>query len=318
MSKTRSAVVPESRPRQAPQRMTRSGLPPAADAALRAGFAWGERLTPGLAARPAANLFLRLPPAPSQAKRHRAFSSGEPIPVRLNGAPIVAERWGEGPTVHLVHGWGGWRQQLGVYVEPLVAHGFSVVSYDGPSHGDSAPGRHGSGRTTMLELADALAAVVAATAPPFAVIAHSGAAIATGYAMSRPGSRIAPQRLALISASVDTADMLASFTGRFGIGPRSAATMVERLQRSLEVTMTDFDLPAAIGPLQDADRLPQLLAVHDPGDPETPFGAAEALTAQWPGAALRSVPGAGHHALLWHPATVAAVLSFLSTPSPVG
>jgi len=40
--------------------------------------------------------------------------------------------------VLLVHGWGGRGAQLASFVEPLVARGFSVLTFDAPGHGASA------------------------------------------------------------------------------------------------------------------------------------------------------------------------------------
>src|SRR3954471_12912224 len=58
---------------------------------------------------------------------------------RWNGAhtTVAAWKWGQGPTVLLVHGWEGRGSQLGSFVEPLVAAGLSVVAFDAPGHGDS-------------------------------------------------------------------------------------------------------------------------------------------------------------------------------------
>ena len=80
---------------------------------LRATFATLERVAPRKGATKAIDLWCTLPhnagrrrdlrPAEGEISRH-------PVP---RGGEVVAESWGEGPTVYLVHGWGGWRGQLG-------------------------------------------------------------------------------------------------------------------------------------------------------------------------------------------------------------
>jgi pimeloyl-ACP methyl ester carboxylesterase len=85
---------------------------------------------------------------------------------------IVAEKWGSGPVIYLVHGWGGRRGQLDSFVAPLVQSGHTVVAFDAPSHGDSAPGMFGRGRGLLTEFSAALGAVVRHFGPAYGVIAH--------------------------------------------------------------------------------------------------------------------------------------------------
>jgi pimeloyl-ACP methyl ester carboxylesterase len=83
-----------------------------------------------------------------------------------------------------MHGWGGWRGQLGSFVEPLVAAGFRVIAFDVP---------HG-------------------------VIAHSyGCATAT--TAIRDGLVIG--RLVCVSPSVDPMTNIRAMSRALGIGPRT-------------------------------------------------------------------------------------------------
>src|SRR5258708_21826259 len=76
--------------------------------------------------------------------------------------------WGAGPSVLLVHGWGGGGAQLGPLVGPLVARGFSVVTFDAPGHGASD-----TGTVTIPEITSAIRAVAESRGPLAAVVAHS-------------------------------------------------------------------------------------------------------------------------------------------------
>src|SRR5262245_61721459 len=60
------------------------------------------------------------------------------------------------------------------FVEPLVRRGFRVVAFDAPGDGQSDHGPSGWRQITFLEFANALQAVVHATAPADGVVAHSG------------------------------------------------------------------------------------------------------------------------------------------------
>lgn len=280
---------------------------------VRTAFGLAERYAPRAAGHLAGALFTRIPPVPPRERRHRNFPAGERVRVAVGGRAVVAERWGEGPVVQLVHGWGGWRQQFGSLVQPLVDRGMTVVSHDALSHGDSAAGTLGSGRTTMLELADTLVAVAQAVdrtiGPTCAVVAHSGAALATLWAMRLPDSPLRPARLALIAPSVRLDDVVGGFGARFGVGPRGIGAMVDQFERRYDFRLADLDALTATAAL--ADR-PELLVVHDHDDAETPWQGSADLVAAWPGARLLSTTGLGHHKVIWDPGTTSAVTDFLA------
>ena len=72
--------------------------------------------------------------------------TGRPIEAYWDGHRIAGEEWGEGPPIYLVHGWGGQRPHLAVFVKPLVEAGYRVVAFDLPSHNESDPGELAPGR----------------------------------------------------------------------------------------------------------------------------------------------------------------------------
>ena len=128
-------------------------------------FALLERVAPAVGARWAEALWFRIPGP--RGRRDRLAEPGRPFQVRVDGRTVAGEVWGDeaAEAVYLVHGWGGWGTQLDAFVGPLTGAGLRVVAFDAPSHGASDPGPEGPGRSTILELADALAAVVAANGP---------------------------------------------------------------------------------------------------------------------------------------------------------
>ena len=88
-------------------------------------------------------------------------------------APTAGSGEGEAPTALLVHGWEGRGTQLGRFVDPLRAAGFTVVAFDHVGHGDS------DGRACSLPtMRDTLRAIAAEFfgegAGPELVVAHHG------------------------------------------------------------------------------------------------------------------------------------------------
>jgi hypothetical protein len=161
---------------------------------VRAGTRTLSALAPALAARLAERLFLTPPRPRPPAAEIALLASARARPLHAGARRIEVWTWGSGPSVLLVHGWGGRGAQLGALVEPLVARGFSVVTFDAPGHG-AADG----GEVTIPEMAAAIREVAAASGPLAGLIAHSmGAACATlalsGASRSAPSCSWAPRR----------------------------------------------------------------------------------------------------------------------------
>ena len=83
--------------------------------------------------------------------RHRGTRSGAGgssrararLPSGSAGRRIATWTWGAGPRILLVHGWGGRGGQMGAFVEPLVAQGFSVAVVRSRAGARALRGAHG-------------------------------------------------------------------------------------------------------------------------------------------------------------------------------
>jgi len=268
-------------------------------------FSLLERVAPAAGARWAETLWFTVPPA--RGRRDRQADPGRPFQVPLHGRAVAGEAWGEGPAVYLVHGWGGWRWQLDGFVAPLVGAGYQVVAFDAPSHGGSDPGPEGPGRSTILEFADALAAVVAANgpAPAHAVVAHSLGATAAAFAIRRG---LAVERAAFVAPMADPLPYTRTFAGRLGFGERVRTRLVDRIERRVGLPLSAFDVPAMAGQM----ATPPLLLVHDRQDGETGWSDGAAIARSWPDARLVTTSGLGHYRILRAPAVVAEVAGFVA------
>ena len=278
-------------------------------AGLRQAMGLLDHLSPAAAGAAAERLWFRRPPVPSPERRgRRAPQGGEAFTVAWSGGTVAGRAFGDpgAPTAYLLHGWGGWWQQLGAQVEPLVEAGQRVVAFDAPSHGDSGPGRLGRHSTTLVEFAEALAAVVARFGHPTAVIAHSAGAVGALHAWELG---VRPDAYVLVAPPDSMAPMMRRFSSLLGIGPRAAQRMAERAERHIGLPLGRFDM------VRIAETLPThpaLLVVHDRHDAETPAAGSEALAAAWPGADLLLTEGLGHRRVLWEDAVVERVIGFVT------
>jgi pimeloyl-ACP methyl ester carboxylesterase len=259
-----------------------------------------EPTAPRLSSRLAERLWCTIPKSAAAPvlKQGRRFTVGK---------GIVAERWGSGPVVYLVHGWGGRRGQLDGFVAPLVHSGHTVVSFDAPSHGDSLPGAYGRGRGLLPEFSDALLAVVAETGPAQGIIAHSLGASATAIAIL---DGLPVERAVLISPMADPIPYTVEFGQMLGFGERTRTGFLRRLEHRVGRPMSDFDIPARLGDTED--DLPPILVVHDREDKVVHFRDGAMLAATWPGAEFVSTSGLGHRRILSDDVVIRRALDHLA------
>ncbi|MGJ4728522.1 alpha/beta fold hydrolase [Luteimonas sp. SDU101] len=272
---------------------------------LRTGMRALSRLAPGQALALFDRLWFTPPRTQPRGEGMRWLARGRALDVRVHGHPLQAWSWGSGPTVLLVHGWGGNAGQMRAAGEALLARGMRVVAFDAPAHGVSGPSRFGGRRVSMIEIADALRVVAAAVGPVAGLVAHSGGCTATALAL-RDGWA-GPARIAFLAPFALPSMATGPFAGAIGASAAVTAAFRLHVERRLGRPWTDFDIPS----LPRLRALPPLLLVHDREDPEVPWTHGEAVARAWPGARLASVRGLGHRRLLRDARVLSQVADFI-------
>jgi pimeloyl-ACP methyl ester carboxylesterase len=285
-----------------------SEVEPPVSGRVRRAFGLLERVAPGVGARWAVELWCTPPAVEMSLRMPPGVSAGEPVEAEWSGHRIAGESWGAGPVVYLVHGWGGCRAHLAVFVKPLVEAGHRVIAFDLPSHNESDPGELAPGRTTIVECAEAVRAMVQAHGPARAIVAHSLGAKAAALAASW-GTPV--ERLVFLAPMGDFSLYLDLFADRYGFGSRIRDRLHRRLDRRLGVPLYDTDISHVAVHAGDP---PPLLVVHDPDDPDSPYAASERLATSWQGARLLTTRGLGrlaHYRILRHRPAIRAGLEFI-------
>jgi pimeloyl-ACP methyl ester carboxylesterase len=239
-----------------------------------------ERASPAAGARLAARLWFTVPRGSARGGQ----PAGPRLEVRLHGARMTGQCWGDGPVVRLMHGWGGRRADLAAFVDPLVRAGYRVVAFDAPSHGESEPGRFGRRKSTVFEFAELLGAVSAAEGTLHAIVAHSLGCLAAAVALQ---DGLSVQRVVFIAAMGNAADYTREFARRAGFGERTRTRFIDRIEQRVSTPLGFFDVSSIAARLP----APPLLLIHDKDDPQTRHADSETIAASWPGA--RGLAGTG-------------------------
>ena len=246
----------------------------------------------------AARLFVT-PPRIVLRDRQRAFlESARPLELEAAGHRVVGFSWGAGPTVYLVHGWGGRAVQLGSFVKPLVEGGFRVVAYDAPAHGESG------GRVSSLPaLARTLGEVVEQAGPAYGVVGHSLGAAAIALALAEG---VTAMRAVLLAPPTDNIAAIARFAHVVGVRVEDEAELRRAIERRVGRSLEDVALVPKL-PRVDAE----VLVFHDGEDPEVPFSEGEMLARLVPNGEIVRTSGLGHHRIARDPSVVRSAVRFL-------
>src|SRR5437870_89223 len=90
----------------------------------RGAFQVAGAVAPDAAARWAKSLFFHPQKARLRPEEQSALFAAERFAIEVRGEQVAGWAWGVGPTVLLVHGWGGTAGQMTKFVGPLVDAGF--------------------------------------------------------------------------------------------------------------------------------------------------------------------------------------------------
>ncbi|MEU7555774.1 alpha/beta hydrolase [Streptomyces sp. NPDC044571] len=269
------------------------------------------RIAPGLAGRAAFALFVR-PIGRPRLRSDEAGLMAEAVIGRLtvDGIPVTTYRWGDGGRpVLVVHGWTSRASRLAGFIEPLRAHGHTVVSFDAPGHGES-----GGRATTIRRQREIIRRLHAEHGDFSAVVAHSFGVLATFFTL-RDGIRA--DRIVAVGGVADFDYLLAGFRRTLHVGPG--------VERALRTYVQDHLFPDEpdVWPRFDArhrpDQVPaQILLVHDLDDDVAALDQSRGIASAYGDRArLIETKGLGHRRILADPEVIAAAVEFLAESAPV-
>jgi pimeloyl-ACP methyl ester carboxylesterase len=257
-----------------------------------------QRLSPRLSGHVAAWLWFMPGVHARRPRAHPIFADAQEIRFGLRGKQVVAYRWGSGPRVLLMHGWGGNSTHLAKFVRPLLTAGLGVLALDAPAHGSS------SGRaTTVFEIAEAIGWLAKRHGPLVAAITHSFGAMSVVVAL---GQGVSMERLVLISPPAHAEGLVAKFATRLSLRQASIDVLRSVIERR---TGEDVWGRLALDRLSSPPSLPTLV-IHDHDDADVPVTEGRNLADHWPKGRLLETQGLGHRRILRDQAVIrAAVLA---------
>lgn len=250
-------------------------------------------VAPPLAAIAAARLFRTTPP-------RRLPVAPTTFTVEVAGQTVHAMvTEGTGPTIMLVHGWGGWPEQLDSIAAPLREQGYRLVTLSPIGHGRS------TGRvSSLIEFWTSISAVAEKAGGVQAIVAHSIAGAAAAMSVV---NGLTPRRLVMISAPSHPSRVFHRFLDWVGFSPRMKQRAFHRVEHDLQFAWQDLEVEVW-GP---KIGIP-LLLIHDAADREIAYQESVDAAAIVSNAHLITTRGLGHRRILEDADVVRAVVGFVT------
>lgn len=208
-------------------------------------------------------------------------------------------------TILLVHGWGAEASFLAAFAGPLLRRGFRVVAFDFPAHGRSE-GKY----TNLAACARATHRIAGLFGPVEGVVAHSLGGLATLWIAeggSPMPSRVNAGKIALLACPNRFIDVTRKFGAGLGLCRAAQQGFEMRLSRVARRPVAGFSAASLLGRI-DSD----VLVLHSIDDDKVEFAGALAIAAASSRTKLIACEGLGHARLLYEPAVIRHVVSFLA------
>lgn len=229
------------------------------------------------------------------------LARGKNYRIAFAGGELAVTTWGDaGPSVLLMHGWGGARAQMTGFVEPLLAAGYRAVAYDQPAHGESD-----GTITNVLEIAPTMDLIKEKEGIFDAIIAHSFGTLITSYALVERKFP-PPSKLVYLGAFNRLLDSLP----RFQVLAKLPDEMIHGLKDMISEQFGKDVLEAIINEnLVKQIHIPALM-FHDVTDNVTPVEDSRAIAKVWQNARFVETDGLGHRGALQSSQVHKQVLQF--------
>ena len=219
----------------------------------------------------------------------------------FNDFDIQLYRWGTGSTtVLLVHGWEGHAGNFADLVPHLLAKNFSILAFDGPSHGASS-----KGETSSFEFTDLVTALIKKFEPQH-LISHSfgsvAALIATG---SHPELKL--EKYVGVTVPNKLRERLEEIANYLGLPYVVVTRLIEKIETNHDIKVDKVNVQdyAPVSSFQKA------LLLHDVSDRVLPVERSKEVASNWPIATFEEVHNTGHYRILRTPEVLDRIVNFL-------
>lgn len=202
--------------------------------------------------------------------------------------------------VVLVHGWSGRSTQLFMLANKLLEHGYMVISFDAPAHGNS------QGKTTsMIEFVACINQLNEEFGPFDVAVGHSLGGMSLFNAIADDGFLV--NKLITIGSGDLISDIIKDFVSNLSLKPIIATKMKAHYNRLL-----GYDINEHSSSIKAEKVNVPVLVVHDTLDGDVAVSCAKNIHKNLKNSSLLITNGLGHTKILRDEPTLDKIIEFIN------
>ena len=277
-------------------------------APLKLFFTVCSRISPFVAVRVAEKLFT----TPFYSRRRdieaEVLESSERffIPMGEN-QQLTGYRWGKktDPVILFVHGWTATATCFVNFIDPLLARGYQVISYDSIAHGETS-----GVSVSLTEWADTVIAIMKKVGKVHCIVGHS---LGSGAIVIASSLKLETDKIILLSPVADITKVTEQFARVLSIPEKIMEKMHKYAWKKYHASASKYG--ANWNNIFESDFKVPTLIIHDINDKEIDVSNARKLAKQWPWAEFIETNRLGHRRILLNPDVITTAIKFVMQPN---
>jgi len=229
------------------------------------------------------------------------LSKAEKSRLMFNDFEIQMYQWGKGEKkILLVHGWEGNAGNFAYIIKRLLEEDYTIISFDGPSHGASS-----KGKTSSFEFTELVATLIEKHQPS-QLISHSFGSVASIIALGKnPALKI--ERYVGITVPNKFRERLEEIANYLGLPYIVVSRLITKIEAEHDIKVDEIN----VEDYAQKSSVEKALLLHDTNDRVLPVEKSREVANKWPAARLVEVTGTGHYKILGTQKVLNEIVTFL-------
>jgi len=203
--------------------------------------------------------------------------------------------------VLLIHGWEGQAGNFSDLIERLLADGFTIYSFDAPSHGFSS-----KRETSLFEFTE-LVGVLIKKFDIKLLVSHSFGGVATTYALFE-NQDIQIEKYVLITTPDKFIERIDDVAEMVGITDKVKNRLINRLEKETNNDVKNLNVSEFVKSI----NVNKSLIIHDINDKVIPISRSKNVHHNWAVSEFMEIEGIGHFRILRTKEVINKVIDYLN------
>lgn len=207
---------------------------------------------------------------------------------------------GGNKKILLIHGWEGQAGNFSDLVEELLAHGYTIYSFDFPSHGFSS-----KGKTNLFDFTDLIVFLIKKHQIKM-LVSHSFGSLATTYALFK-NKELQIDKYVLLTTPDKFTQQIDYVSDIYGINKHVKSRVIDKFEKETDICIETLD----VSQLVKSINVKKSLLIHDKYDKIIPVSRSKNVHKNWEKSDFKEVVGTGHFRILRTKEVINEIIKFL-------